>query len=56
MGLTAEFVAQMLGITREEMDEVALRSHNNAERATKNGDFAAEIVPIAFPRRKANRR
>jgi acetyl-CoA C-acetyltransferase len=31
MGLTAEFVAQMLGITRQEMDEVALRSHNNAE-------------------------
>jgi acetyl-CoA C-acetyltransferase len=52
MGLTAEFVAQMLGITREEMDEVALRSHNNAERATQNGDFVAEIAPITLPGKK----
>ena len=52
MGLTAEFVAQMLGITREEMDEVALRSHNNAERATKNGDFTAEIAPITLAGKK----
>lgn len=49
MGLTAEFVAQMLNISREDMDEIALRSHNNAERATKNGDFADEIVPISVP-------
>jgi len=34
MGHTAEFIAQKLNITREQMDEVALRSHNNAERAT----------------------
>jgi len=31
---------------------VALRSHNNAERATKDGSFAEEIVPIMVPRRK----
>ena len=47
MGHTAEFLAQHLGISREEMDEVALRSHNNAERATIDGDFTDEIVPIA---------
>jgi acetyl-CoA C-acetyltransferase len=52
MGHTAEFIAQMHGITREEMDEVALRSHNNAERATKEGDFAEEIVPVMVPQRK----
>ena len=52
MGHTAEFVAQHLGITREEMDAVALRSNNNAERATREGAFAAEIVPVAVPRRK----
>lgn len=51
MGHTAEFVAQNLGISREEMDEVALRSQNNAERATKDGSFAAEIVPVSVPRR-----
>ncbi len=52
MGHTAEFVAQKLGISREEMDEVALRSQNNAERATNDGSFAKEIVPVAVPRRK----
>jgi acetyl-CoA C-acetyltransferase len=53
MGQTAEFVAQKLGITREEMDEVALRSHNNVERATEEGLFKEEIVPVQVPRRKA---
>jgi acetyl-CoA C-acetyltransferase len=52
MGHTAEFVAQFLNITREEMDEVALRSHNNVERATNDGSFAEEIVPIEIPQRK----
>jgi len=52
MGHTAEFIAQHLKITREEMDEVALRSHNNVERATNEGSFKEEIVPIEVPRRK----
>mgnify|MGYP000871455108 FL=1 len=52
MGHTAEFIAQHLGITREEMDEVALRSHNAAERATLDGSFAEEIVPVEVPQRK----
>jgi acetyl-CoA C-acetyltransferase len=52
MGHTAEFVAQRLGIGREEMDEVALRSHNNAEQATREGIFAEEIVPMEIPQRK----
>jgi len=52
MGHTAEFVAQLHDISREEMDEVALRSHNSAERATRNGDFREEIVPVEVPRRK----
>ncbi len=52
MGVTAEFVAQHLNISREEMDEVALRSHNNAERATKEGDFREEIVPVEIPQKK----
>ncbi len=52
MGHTAEFVAQKLGISRQEMDEVALRSQNNAERATNDGSFAEEIVPVPVPRRK----
>jgi acetyl-CoA C-acetyltransferase len=54
MGHTAEFVARKLGITRQEQDEVALRSHNNVERATKEGDFADEIVPVTIPQRKGD--
>ncbi len=46
MGHTAEFVALKHGITRQEQDEIALRSHNNVERATKEGAFAAEMVPV----------
>jgi len=52
MGHTAEFVAQHLGISREEMDEVALRSQNNAERANRDGSFEAEIVPMLLPQKK----
>ncbi len=52
MGVTAEFIAEMYKISREEMDEVALRSHNNAERATLQGDFKDEIVPVEIPQKK----
>jgi len=54
MGHTAEFVAQHLDISREEMDEVALRSHNNVERATSDGSFMDEIVPVEIPQRKGD--
>ena len=49
MGHTAEFIAQHMDISREEMDEVALRSQNNAERATNDGSFKDEIVPMEIP-------
>ena len=52
MGHTAEFIAQHLDISREEMDQIALRSHNNVERATNDGSFEEEIVPMEIPRRK----
>ncbi|MFZ0133275.1 MAG: acetyl-CoA C-acyltransferase [Desulfobacterales bacterium] len=52
MGHTAEFIAQHYNISREEMDEVALRSQNNAERANRDGSFAAEIVPMELPQKK----
>ena len=52
MGHTAEFVAQHLNISREEMDDIALRSHNNVERATKDGSFKDEIIPLEIPQRK----
>ncbi len=52
MGHTAEFVAQLHDISREEMDEIALRSQNNVERATLEGDFKDEIVPIEVPQKR----
>ncbi len=52
MGHTAEFIAQHLDISRKEMDEVARRSHNEAERANTDGSFEEEIVPISVPVRR----
>jgi acetyl-CoA C-acetyltransferase len=52
MGHTAEFIAQHLDISRKDMDEVALRSHNEAERATKDGSFKDEIVPVHVPQKR----
>lgn len=52
MGHTAEFVAQYMNISREEMDEVALRSHQRTEKATKEGLFKEEIVPIEIQQKK----
>jgi acetyl-CoA C-acetyltransferase len=52
MGETAEFLNDKYGFTREDQDIVALNSHNNAERATKEGDFKEEIVPIEVKSRK----
>ncbi|GAA2345741.1 thiolase family protein [Dactylosporangium salmoneum] len=46
MGETAEEVAARYGVTRERQDEFALRSHRNAGRATRDGHFAAELLPI----------
>lgn len=52
MGLTAEFLAAKHKISREEQDEIALRSHNNAERATTTGRFKTEIVPVEVKNKK----
>ena len=46
MGLTAEFLGRMHGITREAQDEFSARSHQRAHAATVEGRFDDEIVPI----------
>jgi 3-oxoadipyl-CoA thiolase len=46
MGETAEEVAALDGITREESDAFALRSHERAVRAAKDGFFDDEILPV----------
>ncbi len=46
MGYTAEFLAQTQGISREQQDAFALRSHQRAAAATEAGEFRREIVPV----------
>ena len=48
----AENVAKEIGLTREECDKWALRSHQNAVAAQKNGKFKDYIVPISVPSSK----
>ncbi|MET8773906.1 thiolase family protein [Nocardia sp. NPDC004654] len=45
-GISAELIAAKWGLTRTQLDEFALTSHEKAARATKNGLFAAELAPI----------
>ena len=52
MGMTAENVAELYGISREEQDHYALQSQNRAEAAIQSGKFTEEIVPVLIPQRK----
>ncbi|MDD3749820.1 MAG: acetyl-CoA C-acyltransferase, partial [Firmicutes bacterium] len=52
MGITAENLAELYGITREEQDEFAARSQQKAEKAIAEGRFEDEIVPVEIPQRK----
>jgi len=54
MGETAENLAQRYDISRQEQDELAVRSHNNAEAATVAGRFKEEIVPVVLKGRKGD--
>ncbi|MFC6011485.1 thiolase family protein [Nocardia lasii] len=45
-GISAELIAAKWGLTRTQLDEFALSSHEKAARATKDGLFATEIAPI----------
>lgn len=46
MGLTAEFLSKMHGVSREAQDEFGMRSHMLAHKATIDGLFEREIIPI----------
>jgi acetyl-CoA acyltransferase len=46
MGLTAELLGKMNQVSRGDQDEFALRSHQNAKKATESGRFKDEIIPI----------
>jgi acetyl-CoA acyltransferase len=51
---TAENVAEQFNISRQDQDAFALRSQLRAERAQADGVFAAEIVPVPIPQRRAD--
>lgn len=46
MGMTAELLAQMHNITREQQDAFGMRSHRKAAAARKEGRFDSEIIPL----------
>lgn len=46
MGHTAEQVAKKYGVSREDQDAFAVRSHQNAAKALAEGKFKDEIVPV----------
>lgn len=52
MGMAAEFIADEYEVTREAMDQFALRSHERAVAAQEAGKFNAEIVPVQIAGRK----
>jgi len=52
MGMSAEFIADEYKVTREAMDEFALRSHLKAAAAQEAGRFKPEIFPVQIPGRK----
>ncbi|MEP6695716.1 MAG: acetyl-CoA C-acetyltransferase [Pseudonocardiales bacterium] len=54
MGESTEHHNARLGISREEQDEFAARSHQRAARGQKNGIFDEEIVPVEVPQRRGD--
>ena len=54
MGITAENLAEMFSIRREDQDLFAYRSQMKAAAAQKEGRLAEEIFPVAIPQRKGN--
>ncbi len=52
MGMTAENIAELYDISRQEQDELGVLSHNRAMAAIQDGTFAKEIVPVVIKSRK----
>jgi acetyl-CoA C-acetyltransferase len=54
MGMTAENIAALYNISRQEQDELGVLSHQRAMAAIKQGWFAGEIVPVTIKTRKGD--
>jgi acetyl-CoA C-acetyltransferase len=50
MGMTGEIIAEKFKIPRKDIDMWALRSHQMAAKATKDGKFDEEMIPVELPR------
>ncbi len=55
MGQTAENLAEEFKISREEQDKYAVESHKRAFRATREGKFRDEIMPVSIPKKVAGK-
>ncbi|WP_439295114.1 thiolase family protein [Lonepinella sp. BR2882] len=53
MGITAENLAKKYGLTRQECDEFAVKSHRKAAIAWDNGYFNEQIIPVTVKTRKS---
>ena len=49
-GISAEMIAEKWGISRQELDELSLESHLRADKATTEGRFEGQIVPVEITR------
>src|SRR3989441_7310170 len=56
MGETAENLATMYKISRDEQDEFALKSQQRASAATRSKKFAEELIPVSIPGKKGEAR
>lgn len=54
MGMTGEIIAEKHEISREQMDEFSYNSHMRAAKATEEGLFKEEILPLEIPQRKGD--
>ena len=54
MGVTAENIAALYKISRQQQDEFSLRSHQRARAAIASGAVADEIVPVIIPQKKGD--
>ena len=54
MGVTAENIAAKWGISREDQDQLAVQSHNRAQKATEAGYFKDQIVPVVLKSKKGD--
>lgn len=54
MGFTGEIVAERFNVTREDADRLSMESHIKAAKATKEGKFKKEILPITIHSKKGD--